>query len=138
WALLPRRIDVPEVVRNRPRHPRTAISALVCGLGGTALPKYTGEPRRRREEHARGTPWLPCWHKNIRMLSGVLRGESSAVDARPARSIWDGIWLDCPRTEGACPGFAASRYGVSVGAARRYAAGDRLCRPHTCRSNRRA
>src|SRR4029453_3737204 len=50
-------------MRHRPRRPRTAISTLLCGLGGTPLPKYTGEPRRRREEHARGVPWLPGWHK---------------------------------------------------------------------------
>jgi hypothetical protein len=30
----------------------------------------------------------------IRMLSGVLRGESPAVDARPALSTPDSIWLD--------------------------------------------
>ena len=31
---------------------------------------------------------------HIRMLSGVLRGESPAVDARPALSTSDSIWLD--------------------------------------------
>ena len=34
-----------------------------AGSEGTALPKYSGEPRRRREEHARGVPWLQSWHK---------------------------------------------------------------------------
>jgi hypothetical protein len=34
--------------------------------------------------------------------------------------------------------FTALRYGVSMGAALRYAAGDRLCRPHTCGSDGRA
>ena len=31
---------------------------------------------------------------HIRMLSGVLRGESPAVDTRPALSTSDSIWLD--------------------------------------------
>src|SRR3989441_12779617 len=51
------------VVRNMARRPRTATSPLVCGPVVTALPKYSGEPRRRREEHVRGVPWLPWWHK---------------------------------------------------------------------------
>ena len=38
---------------------------------------------------------------HIRMLSGVLRGESPAVDARPALSTSDSIWLDGPRTDAA-------------------------------------
>src|SRR5262245_3991728 len=39
------------------------------------------------------------------MLSGVLRGESPAVDARPALSTSDSTWLDGPRPDAACPGF---------------------------------
>jgi hypothetical protein len=37
------------------------------------------------------------------MLSGVLRGESPAVDSRPALSTSDSTWLDGPRTDAACP-----------------------------------
>jgi len=32
--------------------------------------------------------------QHIRMLSGVLRGKSPAVDAHPALSTSDSIWLD--------------------------------------------
>ena len=45
--------------------------------------------------------------KLIRMLSGVLRGESSAVDSRPALSTSDSTWLDGPCTDAACPGFGS-------------------------------
>ena len=38
---------------------------------------------------------------HIRMLSGVLRGESPAVDSRPALSTSDSTWLDGPRTDAA-------------------------------------
>jgi hypothetical protein len=38
--------------------PQDSDLPLVCGLVVTALPKYIGEPQRRREEHARGVPWL--------------------------------------------------------------------------------
>jgi hypothetical protein len=37
------------------------------------------------------------------MLSGVLRGESPAVDSRPALSTAESTWLDGPRTDAACP-----------------------------------
>jgi hypothetical protein len=33
------------------------------------------------------------------MLSGVLRGESPAVDARPALNTSESTWLDGPRTD---------------------------------------
>src|SRR4029077_7950928 len=35
------------------------------------------------------------------MLSGVLRGESPTVDARPALSTAESTWLDGPRTDAA-------------------------------------
>ena len=50
--------------------------------------------------------WMPSWGSrsfgtimqsfalHIRMLSGVLREESPAVDARPALSTADSTWLD--------------------------------------------
>jgi hypothetical protein len=67
----------------------------------------------------------------IRMLSGVLRGESSAVDTRPALSTSDSIWLDGPRPDAACPGLVASRYGVYVASPPRHPAGIRPGRPGT-------
>src|SRR6266516_4505965 len=51
------------VVQTMASHPKTATSLRACGPRVTALPKYSGEPRRRREEHARGVPWLSGWHK---------------------------------------------------------------------------
>lgn len=51
------------VVRTMPRRLRTAIAPWSVGSGVLALPNYTGEPRRQREEHARGVPWLSGWHK---------------------------------------------------------------------------
>ena len=35
----------------------------MCGPEIIALPKDIGEPRSRREEHARDVAWLPGWHK---------------------------------------------------------------------------
>src|SRR5215475_9050085 len=72
------------------------------------------------------------------MLSGVLRGECPAVGSHPALSTSDSIvWTDRVRMR---PDqvFAASRYGVSMGAVPWAAARDRRCRPHTCGSDGRA
>src|SRR5215831_18081961 len=71
-------------------------------------------------------------HLSIRMLSGVLRGESPAVDARPALSTSDSIvWTDraLMRPDQVC---AASRYGGYSGATLRHPVGARPGRPLTC------
>src|SRR5262250_1986405 len=71
------------------------------------------------------------------MLSGVLRGESPAVDSRPALSTSDSIvWTDRALmwSDQVC---AASRYGGYSGATRRHPAGDRPGRPRTCGSDGR-
>src|SRR5262244_3314909 len=65
------------------------------------------------------------------MLSGVLRGESPAVDSRPALSTSDSIvWTDraLMRPDQVC---AALRYGGYRGATRRHPVGDRPGRPLT-------
>jgi hypothetical protein len=54
--------------------------------------------------------------QHIRMLSGVLRGERSAVDSRPALSASESTWLDGPRTDAACPRWAPHAMEVMPGA----------------------
>src|SRR4029434_4239050 len=71
------------------------------------------------------------------MLSGMLRGESLAVDTHPALSTSDSIvWTDraLMRPDQVC---AASRYGGYSGATLRHPVGDRPCRPLTCGSDGR-
>src|SRR5262249_33307289 len=71
------------------------------------------------------------------MLSGVLRGESPAVDTHPALSTSDSIvWTDRARMrpDQVC---AASRYGGYSGATLRHPVGDRPGRPLTCGSDGR-
>src|SRR4029453_13429460 len=71
------------------------------------------------------------------MLSGVLRGESPAVDARPALSTSDSIvWTDraLMRPDQVC---AASRYGGCRGAPLRHPVGAWPGRPLTCGNNGR-
>src|SRR6187397_3223411 len=71
------------------------------------------------------------------MLSGVLRGESPTVDARPGLSTSDSIvWTDraLMRPDQVC---AAARYGDYRGATRRPPLGDRPCRPLTWGSDGR-
>src|SRR5215470_15722503 len=71
------------------------------------------------------------------MLSGVLRGESPAVDAQPVLSTSDSmVWTDraLMRPDQVC---AASRYGGYSGATLRQPVGDRPGRPLTCGSDGR-
>src|SRR5262245_26255447 len=71
------------------------------------------------------------------MLSGVLRGESPAVDTHPALSTSDSIvWTDrvLMRPDQVC---AASHYGGYRGATLRHPVGDRPGRPLTCGSDGR-
>src|SRR5262249_35217452 len=95
-----------EGVRGSAHVGRQGMALLIGGKGGL------GDRLERDERHrclrTRGcrlsSGCFPQYHANyprckrlvlhIRMLSGVLRGESPAVDARPALSTSDSIWLD--------------------------------------------